>query len=174
MLRDPSGVWAAVTPSHGKPRHTAHGCPAEGHTSGRITEWASCPRQKYRGLGARSGRAPPLGQPQQVVSTAAFEGRAFKGANARLVPTRNRNVRHEGTAACPPSPAGTTLQLHHRPPPPPPLGSDSSRLFTGCHPLDASYCTVLLYFSGGGNGDPLQCSCLENPIWAEEPGGYSP
>ena len=136
-------MWAAVTPSHGKPRHTAHGCPAEGHTSGRITEWASCPRQKYRGLGARSGRAPPLGQPQQVVSTAAFEGRAFKGANARLVPTRNRNVRHEGTAACPPSPAGTTLQLHHRPPPPPPLGSDSSRLFTGCQLL---HCATLLFW----------------------------
>ena len=28
-------------------------------------------------------------------------------------------------------------------------------------------------FSGGGDGNPLQCSCLENPI-SEEPGGYSP
>ena len=26
---------------------------------------------------------------------------------------------------------------------------------------------------GGGNGNPLQYSCLENP-WIEEPGGYSP
>ena len=26
---------------------------------------------------------------------------------------------------------------------------------------------------GGGHGNPLQYSCLENP-WAEEPGGYSP
>ena len=24
--------------------------------------------------------------------------------------------------------------------------------------------------SGGGHGNPLQCSCLENP-WTEEPGG---
>ena len=63
LLWDPSGVWAAVTPSRGRPRHTAHGCPAEGHTSDRITDWASCPRQKYTDLSARSGRAPPLGQP---------------------------------------------------------------------------------------------------------------
>jgi len=26
---------------------------------------------------------------------------------------------------------------------------------------------------GGGNGTPLQYSCLENP-WTEEPDGYSP
>ena len=26
---------------------------------------------------------------------------------------------------------------------------------------------------GGGHGNPLQYSCLENP-WTEEPGGYSP
>ena len=26
---------------------------------------------------------------------------------------------------------------------------------------------------GGRNGNPLQCSCLENP-WTEEPGGYGP
>ena len=25
--------------------------------------------------------------------------------------------------------------------------------------------------SGGGNGNPLQCSCLENPMDREEPGG---
>ena len=27
--------------------------------------------------------------------------------------------------------------------------------------------------TGGGNGNPLQCSCLENP-WTEEPGGLQP
>ena len=26
-------------------------------------------------------------------------------------------------------------------------------------------------FPGGGNGNPLQYSCLENPQWTEEPGG---
>ena len=26
---------------------------------------------------------------------------------------------------------------------------------------------------GGGNGNPLQCSCLEKP-WTEEPGSYNP
>ena len=28
-------------------------------------------------------------------------------------------------------------------------------------------------FPGGGRGNPLQYSCLENP-WTEEPAGYSP
>ena len=40
----------------------------------------------------------------------------------------------------------TILQLYHLPPPLPPPVSNSSCLFTGCQPLDASCCTVLLYF----------------------------
>ncbi|XP_060005064.1 uncharacterized protein LOC132520324 [Lagenorhynchus albirostris] len=41
----------------------------------------------------------------------------------------------------------TTLQLYHLPPPLPPPVSNSSCLFTRCQPLDASCCSVLLYFS---------------------------
>ena len=41
----------------------------------------------------------------------------------------------------------TILQLYHLPPPLPPPGSSSSCLFTRCQPLDASCCTVLLYYS---------------------------
>ena len=40
-----------------------------------------------------------------------------------------------------------TLQLYHLPPPLSPPISNSSCLFTWCQPLDASCCTVLLYFS---------------------------
>ena len=68
------------------------------------------------------------------------------------------------TAACPPSPVGTILQLHHLPPPLPPLGSNSCCLFTWGQPLYASYCTVLLYFAGEGNSNPVQYPCLENPM----------
>ena len=38
------------------------------------------------------------------------------------------------------------LQLCHLPPPLPPPASNCSCLFTGCRPLCASCCTVLLYF----------------------------
>ena len=40
-----------------------------------------------------------------------------------------------------------TLQLYHPLLPPSPPVSNSSYLFTGCQPLDASCCAVLLYFS---------------------------
>ena len=40
-----------------------------------------------------------------------------------------------------------TLQLYHLPPPLSPPVSNSFCLFTWCQPLDASSCTVLLYFS---------------------------
>ena len=52
-----------------------------------------------------------------------------------------------GIAACPQSPIAAILQLYHLPPPLPPPVSNSSCLFTQCQPLDASCCTVLLYFS---------------------------
>ena len=49
------------------------------------------------------------------------------------------------TAACPPSPAGTILQLHHLPPPLPPLGSDASCLFTWPAPVcQLLYCATIL------------------------------
>ena len=50
-------------------------------------------------------------------------------------------------AACPHLLLLTILQLYHLPPPLPPPVSNSSCLFTWCQPLDASCCTVPLYFS---------------------------
>ncbi|XP_059778263.1 tigger transposable element-derived protein 1-like [Balaenoptera ricei] len=50
-------------------------------------------------------------------------------------------------AACPPSPIADDPSALSSPPPLPPPVSNSSCLFTRCQPLDASCCTVLLYFS---------------------------
>ncbi|KAJ8792345.1 hypothetical protein J1605_019901 [Eschrichtius robustus] len=50
-------------------------------------------------------------------------------------------------AACSPSPIAEDPSALPSPPPRPPPVSNSSCLFTRCQPLDASCCTVLLYFS---------------------------
>ena len=49
-------------------------------------------------------------------------------------------------SACPPS-VGDDPSALPSPAPLPPPGSNSSGLFTGCQPLYASCCTILLYFS---------------------------
>ena len=48
-------------------------------------------------------------------------------------------------SACPPS-VGDDPSALPSPAPLPPPGSNSSSLFTGCQPLYASCCTILLYF----------------------------
>ena len=119
---------------------------------------------------------------QEVTYIQTFKLWTFKDANLCSI-----NVWRGETAACP-GLSLMTLQLY-RPPPPrsPPLRSPSC-LFTQGQPLDAGCFPTLLYFSrhrairlthflyfyvcfyvlfvwdGEGNGNPLQFSCLENPM----------
>ena len=51
-----------------------------------------------------------------------------------------------------------------------PDGSDGKE-YT-CNSRDPGLIPELRRSPGEGNGNPLQCSCLENP-WIEESGGYS-
>ena len=69
-----------------------------------------------------------------------------------LNPARNKNLCHQRQAWVKLQLALrllllTILQLYHLPPPLPPPVSNSSCLFTRCQPLDATCCTVPLYFS---------------------------
>ena len=68
-----------------------------------------------------------------------------------LVPARNQNLCHQRQVWVKLQLALhllllTILQIYHLPPLLPPAISNSSCLFTRCQPLDASCCTVLLYF----------------------------
>ena len=53
-----------------------------------------------------------------------------------------------------------------------PGGSDSKE--SACHTGDLGSIPGLGRSPGGGHGNPLQYSCLDNPHGQEEPAGYSP
>ena len=146
----------------------AHGRPAKCHTSDRITDRPSSSRQRYTELECSDWVSSPTRAIKVSLLHSHLQGVNFQrckcasGSNKEPGPAPSTWGMRE-TAACRPSPAGTILQFHHLPPPLPPLGSNASSLFTWGQPLYASYCTVLLYFAGEANGNPLQYSCLENP-----------